>query len=153
MRALLLLALAGCSLARAEGDADKIAAGKTGGAIIVGIWNNGLSRFPEYMPQKAIEQVAEADLDGFLGLARACLQRGVLLLDHVLVAGSTWVSTDSIFLSVLVCDSAIFLTMSVVVAQPTSDRPTAAARRVTGTFMSPPCSLVQPPLMGGSVPR
>lgn len=38
------------------------------------------------------ELLAEADLDGFLGLARACLQRGLLLLDHVLVVGSTWVS-------------------------------------------------------------
>ncbi len=38
------------------------------------------------------ELLAEADLDGFIGLARACLARGVLLLDHVLVAGSTWVS-------------------------------------------------------------
>lgn len=31
-----------------------IAAGKTHGAIIVGLWNNGLSRFPEYMPRKAV---------------------------------------------------------------------------------------------------
>jgi hypothetical protein len=38
------------------------------------------------------ELLAEADLDGFLALSRACLQRSVLLLDHVLVAGSTWVS-------------------------------------------------------------
>jgi len=34
MRALLLLALAGCSLARAEGDADKIAAGKTAFGVV-----------------------------------------------------------------------------------------------------------------------
>lgn len=31
-----------------------IAAGKTRGAIIVGIWNTGLGRFPEYMPGKAV---------------------------------------------------------------------------------------------------
>jgi len=31
-----------------------IAAGKTRGAIIVGLWNNGLTRFPEYMPRKAV---------------------------------------------------------------------------------------------------
>ena len=31
-----------------------IRAGKTPGAIIVGVWNSGLDRFPEYMPQKAI---------------------------------------------------------------------------------------------------
>ena len=31
-----------------------IRAGKTPGAIIVGVWNSGLGRFPEYMPQKAI---------------------------------------------------------------------------------------------------
>jgi hypothetical protein len=36
------------------------------------------------------ELVAEADVDGFLTLGRACLAGGVLLLDHVLVAGSTW---------------------------------------------------------------
>jgi len=36
------------------------------------------------------ELVAEADVDGFLALGRACLTDGVLLLDHVLVAGSTW---------------------------------------------------------------
>lgn len=31
-----------------------IAAGKTRGAIVVGLWNNGLTRFPEYMPRKAV---------------------------------------------------------------------------------------------------
>ncbi|MCJ7437677.1 MAG: hypothetical protein MUP97_07955, partial [Acidimicrobiia bacterium] len=36
------------------------------------------------------ELIAEADVDGFLALGRACLTDGVLLLDHVLVAGSTW---------------------------------------------------------------
>jgi hypothetical protein len=36
------------------------------------------------------ELMAEADADGFLALGRACLTDGVLLLDHVLVAGSTW---------------------------------------------------------------
>ena len=36
------------------------------------------------------ELVAEADVAGFLALGRACLTDGVLLLDHVLVAGSTW---------------------------------------------------------------
>jgi hypothetical protein len=36
------------------------------------------------------ELMAEADVDGFLALGRACLTDGVLLLDHVLVAGSTW---------------------------------------------------------------
>jgi len=36
------------------------------------------------------ELVAEADVDGFLALGRACLTDGVLLLDHVLVAGSRW---------------------------------------------------------------
>ena len=30
-----------------------IQAGKTRGAIIVGIWNTGMGRFPEYMPEKA----------------------------------------------------------------------------------------------------
>jgi hypothetical protein len=35
---------------------------------------------------------AEADVEGFLTLARACLQEHVLLLDHVLFAGSTWCS-------------------------------------------------------------
>ncbi len=29
-------------------------AGKTRGAIIVGIWNTGMGRFPEYMPKKAV---------------------------------------------------------------------------------------------------
>lgn len=29
-------------------------AGKTRGAIIVGVWNTGLGRFPEYMPKKAV---------------------------------------------------------------------------------------------------
>jgi len=36
------------------------------------------------------ELLVEADVDGFLTLGRACLTDGVLLLDHVLVAGSTW---------------------------------------------------------------
>jgi hypothetical protein len=36
------------------------------------------------------ELACEADADGFLTLGRACLGRGVLLLDHVLVAGTTW---------------------------------------------------------------
>ena len=36
------------------------------------------------------ELFGEADVDGFLALGRACLTDGVLLLDHVLVAGSTW---------------------------------------------------------------
>jgi hypothetical protein len=35
---------------------------------------------------------AEADVEGFLTLARACLQGHVLLLDHVLLAGTTWCS-------------------------------------------------------------
>lgn len=38
------------------------------------------------------ELAAEADVDGFLALGRACLRDHVLLLDHVLVAGSTWCS-------------------------------------------------------------
>ena len=36
------------------------------------------------------ELFGEADVDGFLALGRACLTDGVLLLDHVLVASSTW---------------------------------------------------------------
>ena len=36
------------------------------------------------------ELLGEADVDGFLALGRACLTDGVLLLDHVLIAGSTW---------------------------------------------------------------
>jgi len=36
------------------------------------------------------ELFGEADVDGFLALGRACLTDGVLLLDHELVAGSTW---------------------------------------------------------------
>jgi hypothetical protein len=35
---------------------------------------------------------AEADVEGFLGLARTCLRERVLLLDHVLLAGTTWCS-------------------------------------------------------------
>lgn len=35
---------------------------------------------------------AEADVEGFLALSRACLEERVLLLDHVLFAGSTWCS-------------------------------------------------------------
>lgn len=31
-----------------------IATGKTRGAILVALWNNGISRFPEYMPQQAM---------------------------------------------------------------------------------------------------
>ncbi|MBI2511938.1 MAG: hypothetical protein HYV96_08165 [Opitutae bacterium] len=31
-----------------------IAAGKTRGAIVVGVWNNGYDRVPEYMPRKAV---------------------------------------------------------------------------------------------------
>ncbi len=44
-----------------------IAAGKTRGAIIVGLWNNGLTRFPEYMPRKA---VTTADLGFGVGNQR-----------------------------------------------------------------------------------
>lgn len=36
------------------------------------------------------ELAIEADVDGFLVLARACLERHVLLFDHVLVAGRSW---------------------------------------------------------------
>ena len=36
------------------------------------------------------ELIVEADVGGFLALGRACLRKGVTLLDHVLVAGSTW---------------------------------------------------------------
>jgi len=43
--------------------------GRTRGAILVGIWNNGLSRFPEYMPQKAVPPGA-ADIPLRVGDAR-----------------------------------------------------------------------------------
>ncbi|HEU5302788.1 MAG TPA: hypothetical protein VFW06_11180 [Acidimicrobiia bacterium] len=36
------------------------------------------------------ELAIEADVDGFLALARACLERHVLLFDHVLLAGGSW---------------------------------------------------------------
>ncbi len=36
------------------------------------------------------ELAIEADVDGFLVLARACIDQHVLLFDHVLVAGQCW---------------------------------------------------------------
>jgi len=36
------------------------------------------------------ELALESDVDGFLALARACLDEHVLLFDHVLVAGREW---------------------------------------------------------------
>jgi hypothetical protein len=36
------------------------------------------------------ELAIEADVEGFLALARACLEQHVLLFDHVLVAGGSW---------------------------------------------------------------
>ena len=52
---------------------------------------------------------------------------------------STCVSTDSIFLSVFVWDSAIFLSMSVVVAHPTSDRPSGGREEGDGNLHESSC--------------
>lgn len=51
-------AASGADWGVSEAMARLIAAGLTGGAIVVGIWNTGERRWREYMPQKALPSLA-----------------------------------------------------------------------------------------------
>ena len=54
-------------------------AGKTRGAIIVGVWNTGLGRFPEYMPRKAANGDQLTILPGSPPLPTASIQSDAYL--------------------------------------------------------------------------
>ena len=56
-----------------------IKAGKTKGAIIVGVWNSGMGRFPEYMPQKAVHGDQLAILPGAPTLPTALIRSDAYL--------------------------------------------------------------------------
>ena len=56
-----------------------IKAGKTKGAIIVGVWNSGMGRFPEYMPRKAVTGDTLTILPGMPGMPTASIRSDAYL--------------------------------------------------------------------------